>query len=150
MASLGHFEANRYPNWNHLKYLCVPMCLLLKNESKAIWESSMCLFLKNESESEITWQSSTCLLLEIEIEIESESVRLTFVFLLWQPGLLHLLGCLHEEWEDGSEPQDVNKLMAVIGPLGSGHAVVQDLQGAGSRHLLLSAGGGRERKTRLG
>ena len=71
------------------------------------------------------------------------------MFLLRQPGLLHLLGRLHEEWEDGSEPQNVDKLMAVIGPLGSGHAVVQDLQGACSGHLLLSAGGGRERKTRL-
>ena len=92
----------------------------------------MCLLLENESET----------------ERECESVRLTFVFLLGQPSLLHLLGRLHEEWEDGPEPQDVHKLMAVVGPLGSGHAVVQDLQGAGSGHLLLSAG--RERKTRLG
>lgn len=57
--------------------------------------------------------------------------------LLRSASLLHLLGRLHEEREDGPQAQDVYKLVAVVHPLGADHAMVQDLQCAGPRHLLL-------------
>lgn len=62
---------------------------------------------------------------------------LTFVRLLRCARLLHLLGRLHEEREDGAQAQDVHKLVAVVRPLRADHAVVQHLQGAGPRHFLL-------------
>lgn len=61
------------------------------------------------------------------------------MLLLGSAGFLHLLGGFHEEWKDGSQAQDVHKLMAVVCSLWSNHPMVQDLQSTGSRHFLFSA-----------
>lgn len=72
---------------------------------------------------------------------------LTFVRLLRSARLLHLLGRLHEEREDGAQAQDVHKLVAVVRPLRADHAVVQHLQGAGPGHFLLPVRPRRETGT---
>lgn len=52
---------------------------------------------------------------------------------------LDLLGRLHEEWKDGPEAQNVDKLVTVVRALRPDHGVVQHLQGAAAGNLLLSA-----------
>ncbi len=61
----------------------------------------------------------------------------TFMLLVRYSHFLHLLGRLHEQREYGPQAQDVHKLVTVIRPLWTDHPVVQDLQRADSRHLLL-------------
>lgn len=65
----------------------------------------------------------------------------TFVLLFSRSNLLYLLGRFHEERKDGPEPQNVDKLVAVVGALGPDHGVVQHLQRAAAGNLLLPAKG---------
>lgn len=60
----------------------------------------------------------------------------TFVFLLRSANLLYFLGGLHEEREDGPEPKNVHKLVAVVGSLGANHGVIQHFQGAAPGDFL--------------
>ena len=61
----------------------------------------------------------------------------TFHLLFRWACLLVSLGRLHEKWEETAQTEDVDKLLAVIFALGPGHGVVQHLDGARTRHLLL-------------
>lgn len=67
----------------------------------------------------------------------------TFVFLFSCSNFLYLFGWFHEEREDGSQPKDVHKLVAVVCALWSNHGMVQHLQGTAAGNLLLSVKRGK-------
>lgn len=60
------------------------------------------------------------------------------MFLFTGSDFLDLLRGFHEEWEDGPQAEDVDKLVTVVRALGSNHGMVQYLQGTAARDLLLS------------